>query len=98
MGETPTSTPPQAGDADTQSLQPQAGTLSTSEPQAGEGTNETISLEEAKKLRSEAASLRKRLKAFEDAEAKAKEAQLSEQQKLENRLAELHAQHEQAVR
>jgi len=37
------------------------------EPLAGDGT-ETISLEEARKLRSEAVNLRKRLKAFEDAE------------------------------
>jgi hypothetical protein len=40
--------------------------------------SETISLDEAKKLRSEAANLRKRLKSFEENETKRKEAELSE--------------------
>jgi|GEM_PF-814003 len=54
---------PQAGNAE--DPQPQAGTNTTPEPQAGEG--ETISLEEAKKLRSESANLRKRLKELDAA-------------------------------
>lgn len=75
--------------------QPQAGNTPP-EPQAGEGQN--ISLDEAKKLRSEAANLRKRLKAFEEADAKAKDAQLSEQERLQKQLADLQSQHDTATR
>jgi hypothetical protein len=95
MEENTSSAQPQAGEAE--NPQPQAG--ATPEPQAGDGQSETtISLEEAKKLRSEAANLRKRLKGFEEAETKAKEAQLSEQQKLEKKLADLQAQHDAVAR
>lgn len=61
--ENPTQNEPQAGD--TENPQPQAGTNTTPEPQAGEGSETSISLDEAKKLRSEASNLRKRLKEFE---------------------------------
>src|SRR5216684_1362520 len=71
------------------------GQTTTSEPLAGD---EQISLEEAKKLRSEAASLRKRMKAFEDAEAKAKDAQLTEQEKAQKQLADYQAQHSETLR
>jgi hypothetical protein len=80
---------PQAGDATTP--QPQAGTPST-EPQAGE--SQTISLEEAKKLRSEAQNLRKRMKAYEDAERQVQEAQLSETERLKKQHSDLQAQHD----
>jgi hypothetical protein len=65
MGDEPTTPPvdPQAGK--TEDPQPQAGTQTTPEPQAGDGQDTTISLDEAKKLRSESANLRKRLKEFE---------------------------------
>lgn len=92
---------PQAGD--TENLQPQAGTP-TPEPQAGDG-KETISLDEAKKLRSESLNLRKRLKAFEEAEAKAKEAQrqqaeaeLTETQKLSKKLTDLQTLYDQSTK
>lgn len=68
MGDEPNTPPadPQAGK--TGDPQPQAGNNTTPEPQAGEGQDfltGQISLEEAKKLRSESANLRKRLKEFE---------------------------------
>jgi hypothetical protein len=77
--------------------QPQAGTIP--EPQAG---NETISLDEARKLRSEASNLRKRLKELDAAHAELKtfkeqteasklsdqEKQTLAQKKLEQQLAE----------
>lgn len=69
--------------------QPQAGTTSQADTPATDGdpgsdqpTTETISLDDAKKLRSEAANLRKRLKAFEEAEKKRADAEKSEAQKL----------------
>lgn len=68
--------------------QPQAGTTSqadtpdTDAPSASDQPTETISLDDAKKLRSEAANLRKRLKAFEEAEKKRADAEKSEAQKL----------------
>ncbi len=66
------------------------GQTTTSEPQAGD--EQQISLEEAKKLRSEAASLRKRMKAFEDAQAAAEAAKLTEQERLQKQLADTQAQ------
>lgn len=80
---------PQAGDP--AAPQPQAGDT-TPEPQAGDG--ETISLEAAKKLRSEAAALRARLKKFEDEEKARADAQLSEQERLKKQLAETQSQHD----
>lgn len=50
------------------------------QPQAG--APESLSLEEAKKLRSEAQSLRRRLKDFEDAQRAADEASLSEAERI----------------
>jgi hypothetical protein len=90
---------PQAGK--TEDPQPQAGSNTTPEPQAGDG-QETISLEEARKLRSEASNLRKRLKEFESLNTELKtfkeqkeaeklsdvEKQTLAQKKLEQQLAE----------
>lgn len=65
MSEEQTTPPvnPQAGK--TEDPQPQAGATTTPEPQAGE--SESISLDEARKLRSEASNLRKRLKELDSA-------------------------------
>lgn len=61
----------------------------TTEPLAGdEGKDVPLSLEEARKIRSESTNLRKRLKAYEDKEAEAQAAALSESQKLEKRATE----------
>lgn len=60
-------------------------------PQAGSDATpavESISLDEAKKLRSEAASLRQRLKAFEKAEQERQQAELTESQRLKQALEE----------
>jgi hypothetical protein len=69
-------------------VNPQAGAASTSDvtaqvtttPQAGEAET-TIDLSEAKKLRSEASGLRKRLKELEDAATAKANAELSETQR-----------------
>ena len=88
---------PLAGKAE-EPQQPQAGTT-TPEPQAG---SETISLDEARKLRSEAANLRKRLKELDSAHTELKtfkeqseaaklsdaEKQVLAQKKLEQQLAD----------
>lgn len=78
--ETPTQSETQADEAE--NPQPQAGET-TPEPQAGEGTTSTdsISLEEAKKLRSESANLRKRLK-----EAEALKSQFEELKKFKEQI------------
>lgn len=81
--ETTPATPP-AGDAAPIQTPAQAATSTTPEPQAGDG-QETISLEEARKLRKEAQSLRQRLKGFEDAEEQAKLAALSDVDKATKR-------------
>lgn len=83
--------PPAGGTSETPP--PQAGDTTPSTPPAGDDTT-TISLDEARKLRSEAANLRKRLKAFEDAESQRQQSQLSEQEKLQKQLADLQAQRE----
>lgn len=71
-------TTPEATPAVTPETTPaQAATSTTPSPPAGDG-NETMTLEEARKLRSEANNLRKRMKAYEDAEKAAQEAQLAE--------------------
>lgn len=93
MADEPTSGATQA-DASGSTSAP-GGQTTTSEPQAGD---EQISLDEAKKLRSEAASLRKRMKAFEDAEAKAKEAQMNETERAQKQLADTQAQHSETLR
>jgi len=88
-----------------EAVQPQAGAsqAASNNPQAGTATqptaaveHETISLEEAKKLRSEANSLRRRLKEFEDKEEASKEASLSEVQKVQKRLTEAETEAKQA--
>lgn len=95
----PTPVAPQAGDAGVTPAQ--AATNTSPEPQAGEGNTEPLSLEEAKKLRSEAQALRKRekdvlaqLKGYQDAEQAAKDAQLSEVEKANKLYADLQEQHE----
>ncbi len=95
---TPATSPtPQAGGGTT-TPQPLAGATTPPEPLAGEGQSEQFSLEEARKLRSEAANLRKRMKAYEDAEQAAKDAQLSEVERLKKQQGDLQAQHETYVR
>lgn len=99
MADENTTGQPQAGDPAQINPQPQAGTPST-EPQAGDD-EQPISLAEAKKLRSEARSLRERLKA---AEGKATEldklkadietANLSEKDKLQKQYNDLKTQHD----
>jgi len=69
--------------------QSQADTVAQAANSDTQAVPETISLEEAKKLRSEAASLRRRLKELEDAKRAAEDAKLSEAERLQNRLAEL---------
>jgi len=83
MATDPNATPADADD------QPQAGTTSQADIPATDGSDaggdqptETISLEDAKKLRSEAANLRKRLKAFEEEERKRKDAERTEAERL----------------
>lgn len=99
---TPTAGEPQAGDPSHVTPQPQAGANSTlpTTPQAGDSQNNdpTISLEEAKKLRSEAANLRKRMKAYEDAETAARDAQLSETERLKKQYEDLKSQHDTSVK
>jgi hypothetical protein len=94
-------TPPQAG-SDDSTPQPQAGASTPpTEPQAGDSQStpsDTISLDEAKKLRQEANALRKRLKAFEDAEAKAAADKLSEKERLEKQIADLQKAHDAAIK
>ena len=89
---------PQAGDHPANPAQPAApaaaGTHTSPTAQAattGSEPAETISLEEARKLRSEAKNLRERLRAAEAAEAelkKIKDAELSEADRLKQALAE----------
>src|SRR5947209_5684008 len=99
--DTTTVAEPQAGEPT--APQPQAGNTTPTEPQAGESHNtaEQISLDEARKLRSEANNLRKRLKAFEDAEQAARDAQLSEVERVKKLHADAEAkikqQHQQLI-
>jgi hypothetical protein len=109
MNETTPPVDPQAGKAE--DPQPQAGNNTAPEPQAGDG-NETISLEEARKLRSEASNLRKRLKEFEASHNELKtfkeqteasrlsdtEKQTLAQKKLEQQLAEHQSQNNELLR
>jgi hypothetical protein len=72
--------------------QPPAGTSPTqADGEHGEQVTqpESISLEEAKKLRSEANSLRRRLKDFEDKAKADEDAKLSEQERSSKRIADL---------
>jgi hypothetical protein len=86
----PTSADAPAANADT------APAATSSNAQAATDT-ETITLEEARRLRSEGQALRKRLKAFEDADQAAKDAQLSEKDRLEKQLADLQSKHDAAI-
>jgi hypothetical protein len=72
-------TQPPAGDSEAQAAE-ETGGSSPSEP---------MSLEDAKKLRQEANSLRKRLKAFEDAETQRAEAGKSEAERAAERIRAL---------
>lgn len=82
----------------------QAATKNTSEPQAGDDQDfltGQISLEEARKLRSEASNLRKRekealaqLKVYQEAEEAAKAAQMSELEKAQKQTTDLQEQQE----
>jgi hypothetical protein len=99
---TSTTTDPQAGSGGTTNPQPQAGNPST-DPQAGAGqSQQQLSQADYERmiadLRRENASHRTKLKAFEDEEAKRQQATLSEQQKLEKKLADLQSQHDNALR
>lgn len=83
MATDPNATPADADD------QPPAGTTSQADTPATDGSDaggdqptETISLDEAKKLRSEAANLRKRLKTFEDEKKAADDAKKTEAERL----------------
>src|SRR5258708_3265774 len=94
MVDTPTSGATQA-DASGSTSAP-GGQTTTSEPLAGD---EPISLEEAKKLRSEANATRKRekdalaqLKVYQDKEQQAKDAQLPEMERLQKQLTDTQAQ------
>lgn len=60
--------------------------------QASSGGEETISLEEARKLRREAQGLRKRLAEFEAVDARRKQAELTELDQAKQRLADMEAQ------
>ncbi len=71
-----------------------AATITSPDAQAADGNTETISLEAARKLRSEAEALRKRLKAYEDAEQAAKDASLGEVERINKQYADLKEQHE----
>lgn len=75
-------TQPPAGNGEAQAADP------VGEQQA---QPETISLDEAKKLRSEASSLRRRLKELEDADNTRRNAELSETERLTKRVQELEA-------
>ncbi len=81
--------------------QPQAGTSpeqaeQQAPPQAGTEGAESISLDEAKKLRQEAHSLRQRLAASEKKNQEHDDARLSEQERLQKRTTELEAAVQQA--
>jgi len=71
-----------------------AATITSPDAQAADGNTEAISLEAARKLRSEAENLRKKLKAYEDAEQAAKDASLGEVERINKQYAALQEQHE----
>lgn len=93
---------PQAGGADPIDPQGQVPTTLQADPQAGEPQKPQKSAEEYERmiteLRKEAAGHRLKLKKFEDEEAKRLEAQMTEQQKLEKRVADLQKAHDDALR
>lgn len=75
--------------ADAESISQAASDAQAQAAETQQPAVETISLDEAKKLRSEAQSLRKRLKAFEDAEQQRKTESLSEAEKSAAQLKSL---------
>ncbi len=95
-----TATDPQAGESGS-TPQPQAGNTTTTEPQAGESQKTTKSADDYERiiadLRKENAGHRTKLKSFEDAEKQRQEAELSEKEKLEKRLAEAQREREQTL-
>ncbi len=96
-----TATDPQAGEGGN-APQPQAGNTTSGEPQAGEPQSKPQkSADDYERiiadLRKENASHRTKLKSFEDAEKQRQEAELSEKEKLEKRLAEAQREREQTL-
>ncbi len=98
MAEDTTSTNAQAANADSA----QAATTQTASNAQAATDSEQITLEEARRLRSEAVNLRKRekeaqaaLKVYQDAEQVAKDAQLPEIERLKKVAADLQAEHDQ---
>lgn len=91
--QTPQTTPPAGEPVAPTTPTPAPAATHTPDAQAADGS-EYISLDEARKLRSEAANLRKRMKAFEDAEQAARDAQLSEVERTKKQHADLQAEHE----
>jgi len=75
------------------STTPLAGTDASNDSPA---ESESISLDEARKLRAESQSLRKRLKGFEEAQAKAAESELTESQREKARADALEAERDEA--
>ncbi len=96
MPDTPT-VEPQAGETDAPPIAQAAIVTKTAETQAVDA-QESISLEEARKLRSEANNLRKRMKAYEEAEQQARDAQLSEAERAKKQAADLQSKHEAYVK
>jgi len=86
--DTTTSTDALVANADTTSTTAQAATTTDALQVAESTETTTLSNEDARKLRSEAQNLRKRLKAYEDQENLAKEAALSEVDKASKRAVE----------
>lgn len=84
-------TQPQAGTVAPQAGAAAAATGTTTTSTSGGDGDEPVTLEEARRLRSENQQLRKRLKPLEDAHAAAEAATLTENQRLAQRLAELEA-------
>jgi hypothetical protein len=81
------------------SVTPTAPAATTTSPDAlaADGNSEPISLEAARKLRSEAEAMRKRLKAYEAAEEAAKLATLSEAERATKERAALQEQYDNAL-
>jgi hypothetical protein len=86
-------TPANAQAANASDTSAQAATQTTPDAQAADG-QEPITLEEARRLRSEGQALRKRLKAFEDAQAQAEAAKLTEQERLQKHASDLQAKYD----
>src|SRR5205823_1574924 len=72
----------------------QAATITSPEPQAGEGNTEILSLDEARKLRKENQTLRARQKVLDDEKAASEAAKLSEVERMTKQYADVQAQNE----